>query len=146
MKKILVSAIAPVLFLSGCATIMGDSAQTVPIQSQPSGATFKIQDELGNVVQSGVTPANVSLPKGNGKYFGKKQYQVSFEKQGYQPLVYKLQTSPNGWYLGGNLIFGGLLGYLIVDPLSNGKMFTISPKKVDVPLKAAEDNTPVMPL
>lgn len=144
MKKLLLSVLAPVLFLSGCATIMGDAAQTVPIQSQPSGATFKIQDELGNVVQTGVTPASVSLPKGNGKYFGRKQYQVSFEKSGYQPLVYKLQTSPNGWYIGGNLIFGGLLGYLIVDPLSNGKMFTISPKKVDVPLKADADNTSAM--
>ena len=136
MNKFLAIWLAPILVLSGCATIMGESSQTVPIKSQPSGAVFKIQDETGVIVQSGVTPANVSLPKGNGKYFGRKKYQVSFEKKGYQPLVYKLETNPNGWYIGGNLIFGGLIGYLIVDPLSNGKMFTISPKQVDVPLIA----------
>lgn len=72
MNKFLATWLAPILVLSGCATIMGESSQTVPIKSQPSGAVFKIQDETGVIVQSGVTPANVSLPKGNGKYFGRK--------------------------------------------------------------------------
>lgn len=64
MNKFLATWLAPILVLSGCATIMGESSQTVPIKSQPSGAVFKIQDETGVIVQSGVTPANVSLPKG----------------------------------------------------------------------------------
>ena len=42
-------------------------------------------------------------------------------KDGYGEFVYELTPSLNGWYIG-NLLFGGLIGFLIVDPLT-GAMY-----------------------
>jgi hypothetical protein len=49
----------------------------------------------------------------------------------------KTGRSVNGWYVG-NVIFGGLVGFLIVDPLT-GAMWVLEPKDVkeSLPLKAA---------
>ena len=46
-----------------------------------------------------------------------------------------LDAQANGWYLGGNLLFGGLIGWFIVDPL-NGKMYTLSPGTINTSLPA----------
>jgi len=35
------------------------------------------------------------------------------------------------WYLAGNIVFGGIAGWLIVDPLT-GAMWRLSPKEVNV--------------
>ncbi|MDE8035779.1 hypothetical protein OQ257_11515 [Actinobacillus equuli subsp. equuli] len=134
MKKYLSILLASsTLIISGCATIMGDKTQTLPISSNPDGATYTITDEKGNVVQKGVTPSMITLEKSDGSYFGKKTYTLSFTKKGYKSVTYPLKTSPNGWYIGGNLVFGGLVGWLLVDPL-NGGMYNINPDKVNVTL------------
>ena len=52
-------------------------------------------------------------------------------------------ASPNGWYLFGNLMFGGLIGYFAVDPFS-GNMYSLSPENVAAALAAnptAHNNT-----
>ncbi len=140
MKKfILTSFMASTIALTGCATIVGDKTQTLPISSNPDGANFVVQDEQDMVVFRGVTPSKVQLEKSTGKYFGKKEYKITFTKAGYQPQTYQLETKPNGWYIGGNLVFGGLIGYLAVDPF-NGGMYTIHPEQVGVSLSL--DNSP----
>lgn len=50
-----------------------------------------------------------------------------------------------GWYIAGNLLVGGILGWLIVDPLS-GAMWTLSPAQVDARLETSMhyDRTGVM--
>jgi hypothetical protein len=45
-----------------------------------------------------------------------------------------LQGRTGGWYLGGNLLFGGSIGYLIVDPVT-GAMWTLAPEDINVTLK-----------
>lgn len=131
MKKLLITTIMGVSMLTtGCATIMGDKTQTISITSNPTGATFKIQDEKKEILQQGTTPSQVTLSKHDGSYFGKKTYKVLFSKPGYKDSEYELKTSANGWYIGGNLLFGGLIGYLVVDPL-NGGMYKISPENVE---------------
>lgn len=132
MKKLVLVGVLSAL-LSGCATIVGDKTQTLPISSNPDGATYTITDETGTVVQKGTTPSTVTLEKSNGSYFGKKTYTVEFSKNGYQSVTYPLTTSPNGWYIGGNILFGGLVGWLLVDPF-NGGMYSISPDKVNTEL------------
>ncbi|MBE2896070.1 hypothetical protein HPC38_04175 [Pasteurellaceae bacterium HPA106] len=134
MKKYLTAVIASSVMLTGCATIMGEETQTVQINSNPDGATYVIKDEKDQVVHKGVTPSTATLVKSDGSYFGKKTYTIFFNKKGYGESVYPLRTSPNGWYIGGNIIFGGLVGWLIVDPLS-GKMYNISPEQVNVSLE-----------
>jgi hypothetical protein len=42
----------------------------------------------------------------------------------------------NGWYIDNNL-FGGLIGMLIVDPIT-GAMYKLSPDKLDASLEAAD--------
>lgn len=123
------------LGLTGCATIVGDSSQTVQVNSNPQGAKFEIKDDRGMVIISGATPQNVVLDKSDGSYFGGKDYQITFTKDGFRPLTLPIKHSVNGWYIGGNLIFGGLIGWLAVDPL-NGGMYTLKPKEANATLSA----------
>lgn len=118
---------------TGCATIMGEKNQIIPISSSPSDAKIVISDEKGADVFQGQTPTTVTLQKSDGSYFGGKTYSVMISKEGYQSREVTVSHSVNGWYLAGNLVFGGLLGWLIVDPLS-GKMYNLSPEAVNASL------------
>lgn len=69
------------------------------------------------------------LQKSDGNYFGKKNYTVEITKEGYKKQIIPIAAYANGWYVGENLIFGGLVGWLIVDPF-NGGMYTLSPEQV----------------
>lgn len=122
--------------LAGCATIVGSDTHTMPIVSAPSDASVKITDEKGVDIYKGNTPASVTLKKSDGSYFGKKTYTVTITKAGFATQTIPVTASPSGWYVGGNLLFGGLIGWLIVDPLS-GKMYTLTPETIDV-AKTAE--------
>lgn len=119
--------------LLGCATMVGSPTQTLPISSTPSKAEVLITDERGNQVFSGQTPTSVTLQKSDGSYFGGKSFQVRISKDGYQSQTIPVETTPSGWYVGGNLIFGGLIGWFIVDPL-NGQMYNLSPEVISATL------------
>lgn len=133
--KIMTKIVSAIIFglLTGCATIMGTDSQNIPIRSAPSDASISIIDENGSEIYSGRTPTTVPFKKSNGKYFGKKSYKVVISKPGYGTQTIPITASVNGWYMFGNLIFGGLIGYLIVDPL-NGKMYSLSPENIDATL------------
>ncbi|MCK3654822.1 hypothetical protein A4G19_03295 [Pasteurellaceae bacterium Macca] len=137
MRKLLLITMM-LSMLTGCATIVGEDTQTIPINSEPSGAIFKIKDTNGKLVFQGVTPSSVTLQKSTGEYFGEKDYEITFHKSGYKDKTYFLDSHPNGWYLAGNLIFAGFPGYLL-DPFS-GKMFDISPETVNVQLENNPQN------
>lgn len=128
MKKIL-GLLAGSILLSGCATIVGDDTQLVQVNTEPTGVQFQIKDETGATVAQGTTPQGVTLAKSDGSYFGKKSYQITMGKDGYSPVTLPIKASANGWYIGGNIVFGGLIGWLAVDPF-NGGMYTLKPKQV----------------
>jgi hypothetical protein len=65
-------------------------------------------------------------------YFKGQNYRLEFELPGHAPAEVHLDSSVSGWYFG-NLAFGGLIGMLIVDPLT-GAMFNLSPEKIEQPL------------
>lgn len=141
MKKQIVTVIISAgLLLGSCATIVGDKVQTVPIASVPSEASVIIIDEKGTAIFKGATPTIVTLQKSDGSYWGGKRYVVKISKNGYIEQEIPIKTSPNGWYIGGNLIFGGF-GWFIVDP-DNGAMYTLSPETVSASLQeeAAHNN------
>lgn len=129
------------ILLSGCATIVGDKTQLMPISSTPSDAEILITDEKGLNIFKGLTPTSVTLQKSDGSYFGKKSFTIKISKEGYSTQIIPVTAHANGWYIGGNLLFGGLIGYLIVDPL-NGAMYTLSPEQVSASLgeKIAHNN------
>ena len=129
VNKIIVLIALIGLSMSGCATIVGEKTQLVPISSTPSEAEILITDETGYDIFKGITPTTVTLPKSDGSYFGKKNYAVKISKPGYATQTIPVTASANGWYLGGNFLFGGLIGWFIVDPL-NGGMYTLSPEAV----------------
>jgi len=137
MKKTII--LLSLLALSGCATIVGDKTQLIGIKSTPSEASINITDEKGVSIFKGATPTSVTLQKGDGSYFGGKTYQISIEKGGYKTTRITLDTKVNAWYVAGNLVFGGVIGWLIVDPLS-GAMYTIKPEDVSAQL-AAQNTT-----
>ena len=121
------------MLMSGCATIVGDATHTLPVASNPSGALIQITDEKGTEVFRGETPTTVTLQKSDGSYWGGKTYQVRLSKDGYEEQAVTVKAAANGWYIGGNLVFGGLIGWFIVDPL-NGKMYNLSPKDINAAL------------
>ncbi len=121
-KVLGLSLLAMSLGLTGCASIIGDTQHPVSVMSSPEGATFEIRNENGMVVHRGSTPASVSLKGGDG-YFDGETYTIKFTKDGHEEQVVTVESSVYGWYWG-NLLLGGLIGMLIVDPLT-GAMYTL---------------------
>jgi hypothetical protein len=140
MKNKLITA-ALSLALCGCASIVGNPTQTLPISSTPSEAKVVITDEAGAEVFAGATPTSVTLNKSTGKYWGGKSFTVLISKPGYKTQSIPVTSSPNGWYIGGNLVFGGLIGWFAVDPF-NGNMYTLSPEAIAsaMPIETAHNN------
>lgn len=119
---------------TGCASIVAGGPQTIPIKSNPSDASLKIVNlRDGNAIYAGKTPYTATLERGAG-YFKKSRYNVIVEKEGCQPKEILIEGSPSGWYILGNLVFGGLIGWLIVDPIT-GAMWTLSPSDVSLNLE-----------
>lgn len=121
---------APVLITS-CASIFGKSAYPVSINTNPNGANLSITDKKGKKVYKGQSPATITLKSGAG-FFSRAEYQVSISANGYSeqiiPVTYKL----NAWYFG-NLLIGGFLGMLIVDP-ATGAMWKLDTPPISVTL------------
>ncbi|MBJ9720243.1 hypothetical protein I5515_00310 [Acinetobacter calcoaceticus] len=139
MKKVLLtSLIALTLGINGCATIVSGSSQIVTFTSVPESATIEIKNRKGVKIHTGQTPVTVSLKKGAG-YFKPESYQVSFSKSGYQSKTVEVTGALSGWYFG-NILFGGLIGILIVDP-ATGAMFRLAPKDVNTVLESQNLST-----
>jgi hypothetical protein len=115
------------LGLGSCASIVSKSKYPVAISSAPAGASVTITDRNGKEVFSGVAPTTATLKSGAG-YFSKAIYKVTFSKPGFDTKEMTLEADINGWYFG-NLVFGGLLGLLVVDP-ATGAMYRISEKEM----------------
>jgi len=130
MKQIITTtALAAIcIFVSGCASIVNGGARTVRINSDPPGAKITVFDKSGQTITNLITPASLRLKRHNG-YFSGQKYKVVFENPGYYSSEIYIQTRVNGWYFG-NIVFGGLIGFLIVDPVT-GAMWTFAPKEVD---------------
>lgn len=130
MKNSLLVVTLSLAILSGCSSIVSKSDYDVVVASTPTGANFVITNKAGLEVQRGVTPSTVSL-KSSAGYFKGEAYTVVFNKEGFPPRTYDLTSSIDGWYFG-NIVLGGLIGMLIVDPIT-GAMFNL-PDRIDVSL------------
>lgn len=128
--KLLLLSLTALTF--SCASIVKGGSQKIFVNSSPSEAIVKVKDQRGNGIITSATPATLTLPKGDG-YFGSASYSIEIAKPGYQTQYVTLSGSLNGWYIAGNLLIGGLIGWLIVDPIS-GAMWTMSPEGVNVSL------------
>lgn len=125
-KFVGLTLLTAVISTTGCASILSKSKYPVAIESSPSGANFVIKNRKGEQVADGVTPATVTLPAKRG-YFRSNDYEVQFEKDGYASASVPLKSSLDEWYFG-NILLGGAIGMLIVDP-ATGAMWEL-PKQV----------------
>jgi len=132
MKKIvtLVSSVTLVAVLSGCSSIVSKSDYAVAISSSPESANFFVTDKYGQEIHSGLTPETITLSSSSG-YFSGASYTIKFTKEGYPDKVFTLRSDIDGWYFG-NILFGGLIGMLVVDP-ATGAMYNL-PERVNVSL------------
>ncbi len=127
-------AIVPVcvLLFSGCASIFTRSTYPVSFSSVPDEANVTILDVRSNqTIFAGKTPAQVRLDASH-KYMKGARYNVIFNKPGYEEYTYVITSNLDGWYFG-NILLGGLIGMLIVDP-ATGAMYRIKDKNVGVRL------------
>lgn len=147
MQKILAhaalrAATLSLALLAGCATIVGDERASLSIKSTPADAQILIIDEAGRTAYRGRTPDQVPLRKNDGHYWGGKQFTVAISKRGYLTQRIQVDTHPNALYLGGNLLFGGIIGWLVVDPIS-GKMYDLSSDGIEVTLQKRPYEAPI---
>lgn len=138
MKILSVLVLILFVFTAGCASIVSGKSQLIGINSNPDQAQISIKDEYNQMVFKGTTPTTVTLLKGDG-YFHGKDYTIEISKDGYSGQVVTIKSTPGGWYLLGNIVVGGLIGWFIVDPLT-GAMWTLSPDKVNTELSRKANN------
>jgi|GEM_PF-2210663 len=121
------------MYLSGCASIISGGPKTMPIMSQPDDATIEIIDVKNEnaTILKAKTPYTATLERSSG-FFSAAKYKIRIAKDGYLPYETQLDAGINGWYFG-NIIFGGLLGILIIDP-ATGAMWKIHEDRVNVKL------------
>ena len=121
MKRIIcVALLSLTLLLPSCATIFTRASYPFTINTDPNGAKVTITNSEGQIVFQGTTPANTRLKSSRG-YMKDEQYTLTFSKEGFEDKMVTIHSRFDGWYIG-NILIGGLIGMLIVDPLS-GAMY-----------------------
>jgi len=117
------SLIVVLLLSEGCASIVSKSKWPIVVGTTPNGATLSITNKKGKEVYKGTTPAALTLKSGAG-FFVKESYMVKITMEGYDEKIVPLECKLNGWYMG-NILIGGLIGLLIVDP-ATGAMYKLN--------------------
>lgn len=117
---------------TGCASIVSKSIYPIRIESSPQEANITIVNQDDEIVFAGQTPASVELDA-DGGYFRPAKYLLTFDKEGYEELTIPLSAKIDGWYFG-NFLFGGLIGFLIVDPLT-GDMWKFRDESIMMSLR-----------
>lgn len=127
MRKTLF-VIAVAILISSCATIVSKSSSIVGVDTTPQGASVQILNRKGMIIYNGHTPATLSLRHSSG-FFKKASYRIKLGMEGYQSKEVVIDANLNGWYFG-NIVFGGVIGFLIIDPMS-GAMYKLKNVYVD---------------
>ncbi|SFU45490.1 PEGA domain-containing protein [Pustulibacterium marinum] len=127
-QMIIIAWMGFVFTLLGCASIVSKGKYPVHIDSSPSGAHITITDQDGVMQYTGTTPVNLKIKASSG-YFKKANYMLTFEMDGYETKTIPIKFSLDGWYVG-NLLFGGLVGILIVDPIT-GAMWKLNTDQIN---------------
>ncbi len=107
----------PLMFLTGCASIMHGTRQSVGISSYPTNAEVWVDNKY-----VGQSPTIVQLSR-------KDHHLVRIQMEGYQPYEVALTREVSGWVFG-NVVFGGVVG-LAVDAISGG-LYQLTPNQIEV--------------
>ena len=126
----------------GCASIVSKKRYDVVFSTEPQGAVVTVRNVDGSILHRDTTPTGVRLSASAG-YFDPAQYYVSYEKDGLQPVKQVISAKIDPYYIG-NIVFGGLVGWLIVDP-ATGAMWQLEENQLAVMQKDAA-RTPKNPV
>ena len=118
-KRVLVVMLVLAMSLGGCASVVHGPTEKICFTSDPSGA------KLYAAGLETVTPACIELQR-RGKHT------VRFTKAGYEPIEMTMKEGMSMWFLLGNLLLGGVPGW-IIDGI-NGSVGDLSPDNVHVNL------------
>lgn len=132
MRAKTIGSLLVALVALGCASIVSTNLRQVTVRSTPDDAEVVVIDEKGEEIQRARTPTTLTLKTGRA-YFHGHNYTIVIRKEGYEDRSIQVSSRINGWYWG-NIIFGGLIGLLIVDPLT-GNMWSLSPLEIDATLE-----------
>jgi hypothetical protein len=113
--------------VSGCATIIHGSDQSVTVTSSPSAADVEIKRLGGVTIFKGVTPLMVNLDR-------EHDYNVVVKMEGYQESSVFINNEFDALFLG-NILCGGIIG-MGVDVLT-GAMWKLDPDMIHVSLATA---------
>jgi hypothetical protein len=97
-------------------------------------------NKKGEEILTGKTPFTETLHASSG-FFSSARYDLTANKEGHHEAKGTLSANVDPWYLG-NILFGGLLGILIVDP-ATGAMFRLD-DQITINLQKTTD-TPEAP-
>lgn len=136
--------IAAAMTTSGCASIVSDNTYPVTIDSVPSGANLSITNEANMKVYEGTGPTTLTLRSGDG-YFSGANYNVVATAPTGEVGRGQLSASMDSWYIG-NILIGGLIGFLIVDP-ATGAMYQLPDSfVVNIPMNDTPASTGEKPV
>jgi hypothetical protein len=110
------------VLITSCASTITGCQWPLKIESNSRDVKVQIKNKNGQTVFSGYTPSSVNL-KGSYRYFKKEDYTVKLYLSGKEDFVFPVKCKINEWYWF-NIFIGGVLGMLIVDPLT-GAMFKL---------------------
>jgi hypothetical protein len=108
--------------LTGCASIINGRSQSVDFESAPSGADLTV----GGL--KATTPAKLTLTR-------KETYTATFTKADFPARTVTLEPRASWWLLG-NVLFGGLIGFII--DAATGSGFTLEPSDVHMDMNSGE--------
>ena len=113
------------LLLSGCATLVTGTRDTVSLQSNPDGALVMVEGEM-----RGTTPTELSLASD-------QEHRIELVKEGYDRADVLVTYKTTGWTVFGNLFCCGLLPGVLVDAATGGA-HTLRQESVFVNLRRGE--------
>ncbi len=134
MKMILkLFSIGAIATTFSCASILSKSEYPITVSSNPEHVKFDIERiPDGMKIFKGETPTTVVLNASKG-YFQKAQYRVNFyDNKGVLIKSVPLEANLDPWYVG-NIVFGGLIGLLVVDPLTGAMWKLPEEVRTDLP-------------
>lgn len=148
-KSIVANLCFAAMLCTGCASIVHGGDRDISVYSTPSGASFTITDAKETIVASGTTPTTVRLKPGKAYFHGMK-YKLAIQNPSAFTTTAPADVRTSGdstinalstatiiditpklspWYFG-NIVFGGLIGLVIVDPIT-GAMWDLGPATIN---------------
>jgi hypothetical protein len=111
--------------LSGCATIVSGRKTEVTLDNSGGATYFSVLDNNNRVVDSGVTPKQVTLPTTQTWLTPAKYHVVYASQDGVEQ--YNLNAGFN-WWTAGNIIIGGVPGIAI--DAATGALWKLQPQVI----------------